>query len=108
MSRTLTVYKFIPEQSSETIEEMLKSRLEVTQVAVVARDIVSFFIMEFDEYDNLTDEEIAFLQETFHGYYLVENGIAIEIYNGAKGEYIKTAPTLLSEMRERYYKRKDE
>jgi len=106
MSRTLTVYKFIPEQSSETIEAMLKSRLNVTDVLVVARDIVSFFIMEFDSYDDLKEEEIAFLQEAFHGYYIVENGSATEIYNGAK--YIKTAPALLSEMRERYYKRKEE
>ncbi len=108
MSRTLTVYKFIPEQSSEAIEAMLKSRLNVTDVLIVARDIVTFFIMEFDSYDDLKEEEIAFLQDAFHGYYIVENGVAIEIYNGTKGEYIKTAPTLLSEMRERYYKRKEE
>jgi hypothetical protein len=100
MTRTLTVYKFVSLDDDATVS-VLMSALEVTRVEVVSREIVSFFIMDFDDYDELTGEEITFLQENFDGYYLVVNGVAIEIYSDQRGKYVKTIPVLLAELRER-------
>jgi hypothetical protein len=106
--RTLTAYKFVPVQESETIASVLKSVFELTEVIVVDRNIVSFYIVEFDDYDELKPEEITFLQEHFDGYYIVANGKSVEIYNGLDGKYTKTTATFLAEMRERHNQRKNE
>jgi hypothetical protein len=105
--RTLTAYKFVPMQESETIANVLKSVFELTEVIVVARDSISFAIVEFDDYDELKPEEVTFLQEHFDGYYIVANGKAIEIYNGLDGKYIKTTTTVLAEMQARYQRRNE-
>jgi hypothetical protein len=99
--KTLTAYKFVP-LDSETIASVLKSVFELTDVTVVEREVISFFLVSFDDYDELKEDEVAFLQEHFDGYYVVSGGKAIEIYKGLEGKYIKTAPVLLAEMRERY------
>src|ERR1700730_15138153 len=103
--RTLTAYKFVPTQEGENIASVLKRVFELTDVIVVEREAISFFLVNFDDYDELKPEEITFLQENFDGYYIVADGKSVEIYNGLDGKYIKTTATLLAEMRERYKQR---
>ncbi len=103
--RTLTAYKFVPVQESETIASVLKRVFELTDVTVVEREAISFFLVNFDDYDELKPDEVTFLQEHFDGYYIVADGKSVEIYNGLDGKYLKTTSTLLAEMRERYKQR---
>src|SRR6266700_2528893 len=103
--RTLTAYKFVPVQESETIASVLKRVFELTDVTVVEREAISFFLVNFDDYDELKPDEVTFLQEHFDGYYIVADGKSVEIYNGLDGKYLKTTSTLLAEMRELYKQR---
>ncbi len=88
--RTLTAYKFVPVQESETIASVLKRVFELTDVTVVEREAISFFLVNFDDYDELKPDEVTFLQEHFDGYYIVADGKSVEIYNGLDGKYLKT------------------
>jgi transcriptional regulator with XRE-family HTH domain len=79
----LTVYSFADIETRYVLEEQLKECLQASEVHCVERDIITFYVMHFDTYDSLQDQERTWLQEHTDGYYILNNRRPLEQWQRA-------------------------